>query len=187
VTDITFRDLHADCAACCGLCCVSPPFDADQGFGYDKPAHEACRHLQAGFRCGIHADRAAAGFDSCTSYDCLGAGQRTTRAFAPSDWREAPEHGAAIHSAFLRLRGLHELLSLLATARAMVEEPAWRQRLAAQAEGVDRACLALLATATGGPQDPLGTAAHAATLRRSTFALLRELASVPSVAARRPG
>lgn len=187
MTDFKFPDLRADCAACCGLCCVSAPFDAGQGFGYDKPAHEPCRHLLAGFRCGIHADRAAAGFDGCTTYDCLGAGQRTARAFAPADWLAAPERAPAMHAAFLALRGLHELLSLLATARGIVAEPEWRQRLSAQAQDVDRACLALLATATGGAPDPRGGSAHAAELRRSTHALLRELASVPSVAARRPG
>ena len=31
-------DMLADCSQCVGLCCVVPPFDAEQGFGFDKPA-----------------------------------------------------------------------------------------------------------------------------------------------------
>lgn len=178
--------LRADCAACAGLCCVSAGFDADQGFGYDKPAHEPCRHLQADFRCAIHADRAAHGFSACAGYDCLGAGQRTTRAFAPADWRHAPERAEAMHGAFLGLRGLHELLSLLATARGLVGDDAWGQRIDTQAAEVDRACEALLESATREVAAPGGAAARAAALRHSTHALLRELASVPAIAARRP-
>ena len=46
--------LKADCSACVGLCCVVPPFDAVQGFGFDKPAETPCQHLCADHRCGIH-------------------------------------------------------------------------------------------------------------------------------------
>ena len=177
MTDITFRDLHADCAACCGLCCVSPPFDADQGFGYDKPAHEACRHLQAGFRCGIHADRAAAGFDSCTSYDCLGAGQRVTRSFSPDDWQSAPGIAARMHEAFLRIRSLHELLVLLATARQLVRDVEWQGRLSEQQQRVDAQCEAVIAGAGRGAEQAL---------RAQTFELLREMATAPGIEGRRP-
>ena len=46
--------LKADCSACVALCCVIPPFDASQGFGFDKPAETPCQHLCADHRCGIH-------------------------------------------------------------------------------------------------------------------------------------
>jgi len=177
VTDFTPRDLNADCAACCGLCCVSAPFDADQGFGYDKPAHEPCRHLAAGFRCGIYADRAGQGFAGCNTYDCLGAGQRVTHAFAPDTWQSAPERAAGMHDAFLRMRGLHELLSLLATARRLVRDVEWDARLAAQQQRVDAQGEAITAGAERGAERQL---------REQTLELLRELATAPGIAGRRP-
>ena len=177
MTDFTTRELHADCAACCGLCCVSPPFDADQGFGYDKPAQEPCRHLQGGFRCGIHAERAAQGFASCSSYDCFGAGQRVTRAFAPDTWQSTPGRADAMHVAFMRMRGLHELLALLATARQLVRDVEWDARLAAQQQRVDALCEAAP-----------GSAERAAerAVREQTMQLLRELATAPGISGRRP-
>ena len=178
MTDFTSRELHADCAACCGLCCVAAPFDADQGFGYDKPAQEPCRHLQAGFRCGIHADRAARGFASCSSYDCQGAGQRVTRAFAPDTWQSAPGRAPAMHDAFLRIRSLHELLSLLATARRLVRDVEWDARLLEQQQRVDALCEAIPGGAERGAERDL---------REQTMQLLRELATAPGISGRRPG
>ena len=70
--------LKADCSACVALCCVIPPFDACQGFGFDKPAETPCRHLGADHRCGIHAELIDRGFAGCVAFDCLGAGQRLT-------------------------------------------------------------------------------------------------------------
>lgn len=51
---MTARMLTADCTKCCGLCCVSPAFDAEQGFGYSKPAHTPCVNLRRDDRCAIH-------------------------------------------------------------------------------------------------------------------------------------
>jgi hypothetical protein len=177
VTDFTSRELRADCAACCGLCCVSPPFDADQGFGYDKPAHEPCSHLRGDFSCGIHPVRAAQGFAGCSSYDCLGAGQRVTRAFSPDTWQSAPERAAAMHEAFMRTRGLHELLVLLATARRLVRDPGLDGRLLAQQQRVDALCDAIPGGAQRGAEREL---------REQTLQLLRELATAPGIAGRQP-
>lgn len=101
--------LQADCSRCAALCCQAPPFDALQGFGFDKPAHCACPHLQADHRCGIHAELRERGFPGCVAYDCHGAGPWVTEHFGhlppPALWDE-----------FLRLRPLHELLMLLTLA-----------------------------------------------------------------------
>jgi len=173
--------LSADCAACSGLCCVSAPFDADQGFGYDKPAQEPCRHLQAGFRCGIYADRAAQGFGGCSGYDCLGAGQRTTRAFAPDTWQSAPGRAAAVHEAFMRVRALHELLALLATARRLVHDDSCDARLVAQQRRVNAQCELILAGAQAGSEHGIERG-----MREQVLGLLRELATTPGIIARRP-
>lgn len=110
--------LRADCARCCGLCCVAPPFDAAQGFGFDKPAHSPCKHLEPNFSCSIHRERLALGFSGCVSFDCYGAGQRTTQQmFGGASWRESPDLAARMFTVYSRLRVFHELLSLLAAAR----------------------------------------------------------------------
>jgi hypothetical protein len=106
--------LQADCANCCGLCCVGPAFDADQGFGFDKPAHTACRHLGRDYRCGIHEHLTVRGFPSCAAFDCHGAGQWVTQQlFAGRSWQSSPELGASMFAHFQRYRALHELMALL--------------------------------------------------------------------------
>ena len=166
--------LQPDCAACCGLCCVAPGFDAEQGFGYDKPAHEPCRHLQADFRCAIHANLGSEGFPGCTSYDCHGAGQRVTREFAGRDWQTDPETAAAQYEAFMRMRPLHGLLALLATARAHVSDAGWLQRLMAQEQAIEAHCAAMPAA---------NDLARFRELRTATQTLLAELGRTPGVLA----
>jgi hypothetical protein len=96
--------LRADCAKCCGLCCVAPAFDADQGFGFDKPAHTACRNLDADHRCAIHAALRARGFPACATFDCYGAGQ----------WLTAPGETAPLARCLLDIQNIraagHELI-----------------------------------------------------------------------------
>lgn len=111
--------LKADCAACVGLCCVVPPFDAVQGFGFDKPAHEPCAHLCADFRCGIHDQLVERGFRGCTVFDCNGAGQRVSQQMFPGqDWTQSPQTARRMYDAFSVMRKLHELMALLWTAQA---------------------------------------------------------------------
>ncbi len=109
--------LQPDCARCCGLCCVAPAFDAVQGFGYDKPAQVACRHLRADFRCVIHDELAARGFPACAVFDCHGAGQRVTQQlFAGCSWTASPQIARRMFAAYGKYRVLHELMALLETA-----------------------------------------------------------------------
>jgi uncharacterized protein YjbI with pentapeptide repeats len=79
--------------------------------------------LQADFRCGIHADLRDRGFAGCTVFDCLGAGQRVTAAFAGRDWR-TPEVAAPMFAAFGIARQVHELLWYLDEARVRAPDPA---------------------------------------------------------------
>jgi hypothetical protein len=109
--------LKADCAKCCGLCCVAPAFDADQGFGFDKPAHTACRNLAADHRCAIHAELRLRGFPACATFDCYGAGQWVTQhLFGGKSWRTSPELAARMFTLYGRVRVLHELMLLLELA-----------------------------------------------------------------------
>jgi uncharacterized protein YjbI with pentapeptide repeats len=116
-------ELLADCARCVGLCCVAPAFARSADFAVDKPAGTPCTNLQADFRCGIHADLRDRGFAGCTVFDCLGAGQRVTAAFAGRDWR-TPEVAAPMFTAFGIARQLHELLWYLDEARVRAPDPA---------------------------------------------------------------
>lgn len=109
--------LRPDCARCAALCCVAPAFDADQGFGYDKPANEPCRHLQSDNRCGIHPALVAQGFAGCASFDCFGAGQRATALFE-GNWRTSPQTARRLFETYSRLRTLHELLAMATVAQS---------------------------------------------------------------------
>jgi hypothetical protein len=107
------KRLRADCTRCCGLCCAAPAFMAVQGFGFDKPAHTACRYLGADHRCVIHAELVMRGFPACAAFDCYGAGQWVTQLFAGKSWRSAPEIAARMFTLYTAYRALHELMALL--------------------------------------------------------------------------
>jgi len=127
-------DLVADCASCAALCCVAPAFDASAAFAFDKAAGVRCRHLTGDDRCSIHATLVERGFRGCAAYDCYGAGQRVTRAFAGSgDERRRNE-------AFLILQGVHELLWQLSEAaklRPTSEDDELDAQIAAEIAALD--------------------------------------------------
>jgi len=139
VADLLPR-LAADCSACQGLCCVALPFDAAQGFGFDKPAHQACRHLQADERCAIHARLAESGFPGCVQFDCEGAGQRVTRLFGAQRWRDSAAQASELFEAFFLLRQAHAQLGLLATAWRLAPAGSLAERLAGQLQRLDAWC-----------------------------------------------
>ena len=115
--------LRADCSACVALCCVIPPFDALQGFGFDKPAESPCHHLCADSRCGIHDSLIERNFAGCVAFDCLGAGQRLTSLavarFGSADWRARPEVARWLFAAYPRMRLVQEWLAQLSLAAAV--------------------------------------------------------------------
>lgn len=116
--------LKADCSACAALCCVIPPFDAAQGFGFDKPAETPCHHLCADHRCGIHAELIDRGFAGCVAFDCLGAGQRLTAMavarFGSADWRARPDVARWLFAAYPRVRQAQEWLAQLSLAGSVL-------------------------------------------------------------------
>jgi uncharacterized protein YjbI with pentapeptide repeats len=109
--------LRADCESCFALCCVAPAFSASADFAIDKPAGQACPHLQPDFRCAIHTHLREQGFRGCTVYDCFGAGQKVSQVtFGGQDWRRAPQTAAQMFEVFPIMRDLHELLWYLTEA-----------------------------------------------------------------------
>jgi hypothetical protein len=115
--------LRPDCARCVALCCVAPAFDAEQGFGYDKPACEPCRHLEPDNRCSIHPALVAQGFSGCAGFDCFGAGQRTTAMFE-GGWRASPSQATRMFETYSRLRTLHELMAMASLAQTRARDAA---------------------------------------------------------------
>jgi hypothetical protein len=134
-------NLRPDCAACCALCCVAPPFDTDQGFGHDKPAHEPCRHLEPDFRCAIHSRLAESGYPGCAGFDCFGAGQRVTQElFGGASWSKSPDFAVEMFECYERLRPLHELMALATLAMDRTQDEALRLELRDAVAGIEVQC-----------------------------------------------
>src|SRR5690554_1357164 len=97
--------LEADCSACKGLCCVLLPFDADQGFAFNKEAGVPCCNLTPRFRCSIHAALAEHNFSGCSRYDCHGAGQYVTWLLNLNDtWHESEITVQEAYEAFATIK-----------------------------------------------------------------------------------
>jgi len=112
--------LRADCARCFALCCVVPAFAVSADFAINKKAECACPHLQADFRCDIHASLRQQSFRGCTVYDCFGAGQKVSQlTFGGQDWRQNPRIAKQMFGVFPIMRDLHELLWYLTEALAL--------------------------------------------------------------------
>jgi len=173
--DKPLPSLQHDCGACSALCCVMLPFDADQGFGFDKEAGTPCQHLQQDFMCGIHHNLLGQGFRGCMYYSCYGAGQRVTRLFGEANWHSNAERTGEIHAAFARMHKLHELQFLLNTALAKVAAPGWQQRLQTRQQQLEALCIEVEAH----------NAVDLEAATTDTYALLRQLATEPVIVALR--
>lgn len=104
-------DLVPDCESCAALCCVAPSFEASADFAFDKAAGARCPNLTHDQRCTIHAELAQRGFPGCVAFDCYGAGQRVTRAFAGLEGADRERNEAFSSSCVV-----HELLWQLTEA-----------------------------------------------------------------------
>lgn len=132
--------LRPDCLRCAALCCVAPPFDAEQGFGHDKAAGEPCRHLQQDNRCAVHASLIASGYPGCAAFDCYGAGQRVTLKYGNDAWRQSVDAAAAMFKSYSRMRALHELLAMVAVAKQQASMDAVSLRLQEVLAGLEQLC-----------------------------------------------
>jgi hypothetical protein len=128
--DASFR---GDCGRCAGLCCVLLSFERGPQFGFDKPAGEPCRHLDACHRCAIHDRLEASGFSGCRHYDCSGAGQVVTAMFEGPERTPATER--AIAAAFAIVREVQLLRLALRRMLPSVEATELEQRLAQSLAG----------------------------------------------------
>lgn len=123
--------LRADCGRCAGLCCVALTFDRSALFAADKPASEACPHLDGADRCMIHTRRAASGYAGCVTYDCLGAGQLVTQdLFGGRSWRDCADGGRAMFVAFALARRVQHWRAMLIAAAGLPLTPILARRRA---------------------------------------------------------
>ncbi|MBJ3786678.1 hypothetical protein [Devosia sediminis] len=106
----------ADCEKCFGLCCTALSFERSSQFGHDKLGGEPCQYLASDFRCRIHERREDLGYGGCEAFDCMGAGQRVSAAFAPLNWRQDSGIARRLHARFSQLLALQELRQALETA-----------------------------------------------------------------------
>jgi len=124
-------DLEPDCENCAALCCVALAFDRSEMFAFDKAAGEACRHLERGGRCSVHAQLAEKGFSGCVAYQCDGAGQRVVQeVFKGRSWQEDPALLPPMLAAFSDLRAVHKQLVLVRAAEKLALSEPSRKKLA---------------------------------------------------------
>ena len=116
-------DFEADCSRCFGLCCTALSFERGSQFAHDKLAGEPCQFLAEDFKCRIHAQREALGYEGCEAFDCLGAGQRASAIFAGESWRRDSSVARRLYASFSLLLRLQEMRQALETAAEMDLEP----------------------------------------------------------------
>lgn len=109
----------ADCEKCFALCCTALSFERSQHFGHDKTSGQPCQYLAADFRCRIHARREDLGYGGCEAFDCMGAGQRASAAFAALNWRRDGAVARRLYARFSQLLLLQEMRQALATAETL--------------------------------------------------------------------
>ena len=112
--------LVADCAACAGLCCVAPGFDAGDDFAFSKRALAPCRHLGSDNLCRIHETLEDQGFPGCARFDCKGAGPYVlTHVFPRKNWRTDRETLEAMADAYRRMRAICDMIELFRVAESL--------------------------------------------------------------------
>lgn len=116
--------LKIDCEACSGLCCVALYCSKTDGFPADKEAGTPCRHLESNYSCNIHSELLDRNYKGCITYDCFGAGQKTTQLFEDVTWKENPNEKDNIFAIFLILFQLHQMIWYLIEASTLTSDEA---------------------------------------------------------------
>lgn len=114
--------LKIDCNACSGLCCVALYCSKTDGFPANKEAGTPCRHLESNYRCNIHSKLLEKNYKGCITYDCFGAGQKTTQLFEGVSWKENSKQKDNIFDIFLILFQLHQMLWYLIEASTLTSD-----------------------------------------------------------------
>ena len=117
------EELTIDCQKCSGLCCVALCFRKIDGFPADKGDGIPCSKLKTDFSCSIHDRLEELSLKGCLSYDCIGAGQKTTWLFRDfGDWEKRPDHKKEIFEVFGRVFQLHQFLWYLKDVACIIDD-----------------------------------------------------------------
>lgn len=116
------RELKIDCEKCSGLCCVALHCYKTDGFPANKNAGTPCSYLESNYSCNIHNKLIAKNYKGCVTYDCFGAGQKTTNLFAGVTWKKDENQAANIFALFLIVFQLHQMLWYLMDARVYTKD-----------------------------------------------------------------
>lgn len=107
---------EGDCENCFALCCVALSFQRSADFGHDKPSGQACHFLQQDYRCRIHPQKEALGYEGCLDFDCFGAGQRASAGFAGLNFAGDPSVARVLYARFAQLLAVQEMRQALVDA-----------------------------------------------------------------------
>ena len=108
---------QADCENCFGLCCVALGFTASVDFSIDKAGGVPCRNLEEDCHCGIHPNLGTLGYNGCTVFDCLGAGQKVSQqTFGGISWKNNPQSAQQMFQMLPVMQQLHEMMLYLTQA-----------------------------------------------------------------------
>lgn len=132
-------DLKPDCEKCFGLCCTALYFSAAEGFPQDKVAGKPCINLKEDFRCKVHESLNKKGLKGCTSYECLGAGQKVSQVtYGGHSWREKPETASEMFEVFIIMRQLHEMLWYLTEAFLLQADNNMKNQINSKIEEIEK-------------------------------------------------
>ncbi|MGM9933606.1 pentapeptide repeat-containing protein [uncultured Clostridium sp.] len=120
IDNIYNNELKSDCKNCFGLCCTALFFSVCDGFPQNKDAGKPCINLKNDFTCSIHNNLRKKGLKGCTSYECFGAGQKTSQITCNGvSWRDNSQSASDIFDSFLIIRQLHEIMWYLTQAYSL--------------------------------------------------------------------
>jgi hypothetical protein len=108
---------EGDCGNCFALCCVGLSFQRSTDFGHDKPSGQACHFLEKDYRCRIHPQKEALGYEGCIDFDCFGAGQRASAGFAGLNFAGDPTVARKLYARFAQLLAVQEMRQALVDAQ----------------------------------------------------------------------
>lgn len=123
------KRLRINCEKCCGLCCVAFYCAKSDGFPQDKLAGVPCVNLDDNFKCIKHETLVSDKRKGCISFDCCGAGQKTSQIFEDQTWKNHKIDSNEIYQTFYKVMRLHQVIWYLLEVYDKTEVQQLRDRV----------------------------------------------------------